>query len=197
MRIFPKKPVSLQKDQPALFLDRDGVINHDYGYVHVKDDFIFLDGIFDIIKWANQHHFLCIVVTNQAGIGRGLYDENIFEKLTTYMRREMRKNDCLIDGVYYSPFHPSAGQGKYRCAHESRKPGAGMFYEAARDFSIDLSASIMIGDKKSDILAAHAAGVRFKILLTETGKEAFDFNVHRVSDLQSALSALKRNSECS
>ena len=120
-----------------------------------------------------------------------------FEKLTTHMREEMRKKGCLIDGVYYSPFHPSAGQGKYRRNHESRKPGAGMFFEAASDFSIDLSASIMIGDKKSDMTAAHTAGVPFRILLAKTEKEAFGFHFHRASDLQAALSILKRNSECS
>ena len=87
----------------ALFLDRDGVINIDHGYVHQKENFNFIDGIFDLVKMANKHHFKVIVVTNQAGIARGLYSEDNFNVLTEWMISEFNKNNAYIDKVYFSP----------------------------------------------------------------------------------------------
>lgn len=145
--------------RPALFLDRDGVINIDHAYVHRPDDFQFIDGIFELVAAANQAGYLVIVVTNQAGIGRGYYSEADFHALTDWMKARFAQHGAHIDGVYYCPFHPEHGIGEYRRESEYRKPGPGMLIQAAREHGIDLNASIMVGDKITDMQAGQRAGV--------------------------------------
>ena len=98
----------------ALFLDRDGVINIDYGYVYKKEKFIFINGIFNLVKQAKLKDYKVVVITNQSGIGRGYYSERDFLLLTKWMKEVFIKNEALIDKVYYSPFHPVFGIGKYK-----------------------------------------------------------------------------------
>lgn len=145
--------------QPALFLDRDGVINVDHGYVYRPQDFQFIDGIFELVKAANQAGYLVIVVTNQAGIGRGYYSENDFNTLTDWMLSQFSERGAKVDAVYFCPFHPEHGVGEYRRFTECRKPGPGMLLTAAKDFNIALNKSIIIGDKISDIVAGQRASV--------------------------------------
>ena len=137
----------------ALFLDRDGVINIDLGYVHKPDNFHFIDGIFDLVNAANQKGYLVIIVTNQAGIGRGYYSEKEFNLLTDWMRNKFKINYGRIDAVYFCPFHPEYGIGSYKKESNYRKPAPGMFLKARNDFDIDFTKSILIGDKISDIKA--------------------------------------------
>jgi D-glycero-D-manno-heptose 1,7-bisphosphate phosphatase len=138
----------------ALFLDRDGVINVDHGYVSRIEDFEFVDGILDFIKTAQAKGYLPIIVTNQSGIGRGYYKAEEFEILTEWMLEEMRRAGIVIDRsqVFHCPHDPETG-----C--DCRKPMPGMLLEAAGRFEIDLENSWMIGDKPSDIEAARRAGV--------------------------------------
>lgn len=142
----------------ALFLDRDGVINEDRHYVHRIEDFVFIREIFPLLRKAQDQGFLLIVVTNQAGIARGYYGEEDFHRLTAWMRQEMMKEHIFLHHVYFSPYHPQ-GLGKYKRQSACRKPAPGMILQAAQDYDIDLSASILIGDKESDIEAGIAAGV--------------------------------------
>ncbi len=143
----------------ALFLDRDGVINVDHGYVHTPDKFVFVDGIFELVAAAKQAGYLVVVVTNQAGIGRGYYSEAQFHALTDWMKARFNKADGRIDAVYFSPYHPEHGVGHYLRESDCRKPGPGMLLQAERDLNIDLQRSILIGDKPSDMAAGRAAGV--------------------------------------
>ena len=138
----------------ALFLDRDGVINVDHGYVSRIEDFEFVDGILDFIKTAQAKGYLPIIVTNQSGIGRGYYKAEEFEILTEWMLEEMRRAGIVIDRsqVFHCPHDPETG-----C--DCRKPMPGMLLEAIGRFEIDLENSWMIGDKPSDIEAARRAGV--------------------------------------
>lgn len=145
--------------RPALFLDRDGVINIDHAYVHRPDDFQFIDGIFELVATANQAGYLVIVVTNQAGIGRGYYTETDFHALTDWMKAQFVQRGARIDDVYFCPFHPEHGIGDYRCESEYRKPGPGMLIQAAQEHGIDLNASLMVGDKFTDMEAGQRAGV--------------------------------------
>jgi D-glycero-D-manno-heptose 1,7-bisphosphate phosphatase len=108
-----------------------------------------------------------IVVTNQAGIARGYYSEADFEVLTEFMRGELRAEGVALDAVYYCPFHPD-GVGKYKQEHEDRKPGTGMLRRGAREFGVDLSESVMVGDRCSDVGAANAAGLRQMFLISGT-----------------------------
>jgi len=145
--------------RPALFLDRDGVINEYKPYVHRAEDFQFIDGIFDLVAAAQLAGYLTVVVTNQAGIGRGLYTEEDFWSVTDWMIAQFAEHGCRIDGVYFCPTHPEHGVGRYRVESEYRKPRPGMLLQAAAELKISLPSSIMVGDKLSDMQAGIAAGV--------------------------------------
>ena len=143
----------------ALFLDRDGVINVERHYVHRVEDFEFLPGIFELCAAAEQYGYLIVVVTNQAGIGRGYYSEADFQHLTAWMVAAFRQRGIGIARVYHCPYHPTAGVGEYRRESFDRKPEPGMLLKARDDLGLDLAASVLIGDKDSDIDAGRAAGV--------------------------------------
>lgn len=153
---------------PALFLDRDGVINHEVGYLHRAEDVRFVDGIFPLCRAARALGYKLVVVTNQSGIARGLYTTEQFEQLMAWMRREFEREGAALDAVYHCPYHPEHGVGEFRRDHEDRKPGPGMLLRAARDLDLDLERSILIGDRCSDIAAADAAGLRQAFLLAGT-----------------------------
>jgi D-glycero-D-manno-heptose 1,7-bisphosphate phosphatase len=145
--------------QPALFLDRDGVVNVDSGYVHRKEDFVFIEGIFSLAKTAREAGYLVIIITNQAGIGRGHYTEVQFHMLMRWVKEQFRKNGADLDAVYYCPDHPEHGIGEYKRDTTMRKPGPGMLLQAAREHGINLPGSIMIGDSYNDMTAGEAAGI--------------------------------------
>lgn len=149
----------------ALLLDRDGVINEDRGYVHRITDFVFLSGIFKLVAEARAADMAVIVVTNQSGIGRGLFSEAEFAELTDWMLARFTEEGAPVDRVYHCPYHPTEGVGKWRADHPWRKPSPGMLLQAADDFDLDLSGSVMIGDSRRDMDAARAAGVGCRILL--------------------------------
>jgi D-glycero-D-manno-heptose 1,7-bisphosphate phosphatase len=152
--------------QRALFLDRDGVINHDTGYVHRAEDFSFLPGIFELVRYAGQElGWAVVVVTNQSGIGRGYFDEAAFSYLTEWMLARFAAEQAPVTRVYHCAHHPTHGIGSYRAAHPWRKPEPGMLLQAASDLDLDLAGSAMIGDKLDDMVAARAAGVGLRICL--------------------------------
>lgn len=157
--------------KPALFLDRDGVINVEKNYVHRIEDFEFIDGIFELCKMAQDMGYAIIVITNQAGIGRGYYTEADFHRLTEWMIDQFRQHGIHIDGVYFCPFHPTGGVGEYRRESFDRKPNPGMLLRARDERGIDLAQSVFVGDKASDMEAAGAAGVPNKVLLTRSKEE--------------------------
>jgi len=143
----------------ALFLDRDGVINVDHGYVCSPERTEFIDGIFDLCRAARQRGYLIVVVTNQAGIARGYYSEQDFHLYMDWMRSVFVEQGVPLDAVYYCPHHPTDGIGDYLRACDCRKPGPGMILAAQRDLGIDLKRSVLVGDKPSDLEAGYAAGV--------------------------------------
>ena len=150
---------------PALFLDRDGVLNKDFGYVHRPENFILYDDVLPFLKFVSNKEFNIIVVTNQSGIGRGKYSEKQFWKLTDWMCENFSKQGVNIDSVYFSPYHPSKGKGEFKLHEDTRKPGSGMINHARENLSIDTQKSIIIGDRMSDMLAGLAAGIPKRILL--------------------------------
>tara|TARA_Y100000739_G_C20563716_1_gene444299 strand:+ start:106 stop:702 length:597 start_codon:yes stop_codon:yes gene_type:complete len=153
--------------QRALLLDRDGVINVDYGYVHHSGNFEFIDGIFEVARAAHASGYKLVVITNQAGIARGYYSEQQFHQLTEWMCNEFFNEGVPIEKVYFSPFHPTAGLGAYKKDDVSRKPHPGMIHQAQREMNLNLGNSILIGDKASDIQAGIAAGVGLNILFDQ------------------------------
>lgn len=148
----------------ALFLDRDGVINVDYGYVYRPDQVDFVDGIFDLCRYAYELNFKIFVITNQAGIGRGYYTEDDFYQLMAWIQKIFMSRGCPIEKVYFCPYHPTAGVGHYRRDANCRKPKPGMILAAAKDFNLNLDSSVLVGDRFTDIAAGQAAGVKFNLL---------------------------------
>lgn len=148
----------------ALFLDRDGVINIDYGHVFEKEKFKFIEGIFDLCKRAQELGYLLIVVTNQAGIAKGFYSEEQFLDLTKWMENEFQKREIKITKTFYCPYHIEAKIEKYRLDSFDRKPSPGMLLKAIAEFNIDPEKSIMIGDKETDMQAASSAKIGRKVL---------------------------------
>lgn len=162
----------------ALFLDRDGVINVDKGYVHKIEDFEFIDGIFEVLKYFQEKGYLLIVVTNQAGIGRGYYTEEEFHILNNWMLEEFRKKGINITKVYYCPYHPVHGIGKYKKDAFCRKPNPGMILKAKKEFNINLTESILVGDKFTDILSGKNAGLNKLVLIKN------DIKKHKKQDIE-------------
>jgi D-glycero-D-manno-heptose 1,7-bisphosphate phosphatase len=158
----------LAMSERALFLDRDGVVNVEVGYLHRVEDVRFVDGIFSLCRTAMRLGYKLIVVTNQAGIARGYYTEEDFETLMGWMRVALRAEGVELDAVYHCPFHPEHGAGRYKREHEDRKPGTGMLRRGAREFGVELNECVMVGDRCSDVAAANAAGLRQAFLISGT-----------------------------
>jgi D-glycero-D-manno-heptose 1,7-bisphosphate phosphatase len=144
----------------AIFFDRDGVLNTDIGYAYLPEHITWVDGAVDAIKLANEHGYLVFVVTNQSGVARGLYTEHDVQHLHVWMQQECIKRGAVIHGFAYCPHHPDEGQGVYNVTCDCRKPAPGMLLSLAKSHAIDMSRSMMIGDKESDIQAAQAAGIK-------------------------------------
>ncbi len=149
----------------ALFLDRDGVVNREVVYLHKAEEVRWVDGIFSLCRTARLLGYTIIVVTNQAGIARGYYTQEDFDALTVWMRTEMEREGAAVDAVYSCPYHPEHGVGEYRREHEDRKPGPGMLRRGEKEFGVELSESVMVGDRCSDIEAGMAAGILQNFLL--------------------------------
>jgi D-glycero-D-manno-heptose 1,7-bisphosphate phosphatase len=172
----------------AIFLDRDGVINIDHGYVHSVDNFDFIDGIFDLVRAAHAKNLKVVVVTNQAGIGRGFYSVQQFHQLTSWMCKEFMNAGAPIDKVYFSPFHPTEGLDEYKKDDFSRKPNPGMILQAQQELGLNLANSMLIGDKARDIQAGISAGLGLNILFTqEQLQESAPHQCHLINSLVEAL----------
>lgn len=163
---FDADRVGYAVSRPALFLDRDGVINVDHGYVHRPNQTEFVDGIFEMSRTAARKGYLLVVVTNQAGIGRGYYSREDFLDYTAWVHAQFRDRGAPLTATYYCPHHPTEALAPFRTACECRKPRPGMLRAAERRFSIDISESMFIGDTVNDMLAGAEAGVGRRILLS-------------------------------
>ena len=175
----------------ALFLDRDGVINVEKNYVHRIEDFEFVPGIFELCACACARGYRLVVVTNQAGIGRGIYTESDFQRLTQWMIGAFKQRGIDIARDYHCPFHPTAGIGEYRRESFDRKPNPGMLLRASDELGLDLSRSVFIGDKASDMAAGLAAGVGRLIQIVATGTAPTPAHVLRVDSVMAAAELLR------
>ena len=146
--------------KPAAFFDRDGVINLDHGYVGHPDRFELVQGAARAIALCRQAGYLIFVVTNQAGVARGLFDEEAVAALHVHMKALLAAEGAPLDDIRYCPHHPDAKLAAYRKACSWRKPGAGMILDLAKSWPVDLARSFLVGDKPSDMQAAAAAGMR-------------------------------------
>jgi D-glycero-D-manno-heptose 1,7-bisphosphate phosphatase len=146
--------------RPALFLDRDGVLNVDLGWVSTRDRFEWMPGAIEAVRRAVARGWHVFVVTNQSGVARGFYDEAAVRALMDWMAGELRAAGGTLDDWRYCPFHPQAALAAYRRDSDWRKPAPGMLLDLIRAWELDASRAVMIGDNESDMGAAEAAGVR-------------------------------------
>jgi D-glycero-D-manno-heptose 1,7-bisphosphate phosphatase len=153
------------KLKSATFIDRDGVINQELDYVHRIEDFHLLPGVTDGLRLLHEQGFALVVVTNQAGIARGLYTEAAYQALTAHMKALLATAGAPLAAVYHCPHHPTAGLGAYRVECNCRKPHPGMLLQAAQDLGLGLASSVLVGDKQSDLEAGRAAGLAACVLV--------------------------------
>lgn len=150
----------------AIFLDRDGTINIDKGYLYKTEDFEFLEGAVEALKILSDLGYILIVVTNQSGIARGYYTEEQLENLNNFMMDKLKEQGIEIKKCYYCPHHAEKGIGKYKIDCECRKPKPGMVLEGIKEFNIDPEKSYIVGDKLSDAEAGMKAGLKGVVIQT-------------------------------
>ena len=158
-----KAPDMLKKEfkKPAIFLDRDGVINYDYGYVHKINDFRFRKGVIKGLKYLIKKNYYIFIITNQSGIGKKIYQEKEFINLHKTINEKLKKFNIFINEVQYSPFHIDAKIKRYRKKSLMRKPGNKMIENIKKKWDLELKKSFMIGDKTSDATAANRSSLNF------------------------------------
>jgi D-glycero-D-manno-heptose 1,7-bisphosphate phosphatase len=146
--------------RPAAFLDRDGVLNRDDGYVHRPDQIHWIDGAIDAVRWLNDRGYYVFVVTNQAGVAHGYYTEEHVHELHFWIQQQLQVRGAHIDAFEHSPYHPEGKIERYRRHSELRKPMPGMLHKLQREWTVDSGRSFLVGDRDSDLQAAAAAGIR-------------------------------------
>lgn len=167
-----QKNLAADKSRPAVFLDRDGTINEDTGYIDSPESLIIIDGAASAVKRLNAKGFKVIVITNQSGVGRGYFTEDAADAVNKRLEEILKKDGAHLDGIYYCPHHPDDN-----C--ECRKPKTGLIERAKRDFPIDLKKSYVIGDKVSDIEIARGIGGKGILVLTGMGKDEQKRLIHK------------------
>ena len=160
----------MAKSVPAIFLDRDGTINVDHGYVHEIDEFEFIEGVIDAMRQLKEMGYALVVVTNQSGIARGKFTEAQFETLTEWMDWSLADRGVDLDGIYYCPHHPQGTIDAYRQTCDCRKPQPGMLTRAAADLDLALDRSFVVGDRWHDLEAGQRVGARTLLVRTGYGR---------------------------
>ena len=177
----------------AVFLDRDGVINEEFGYLHDPKDLLLIPGAASAIHILNERKIPVIVVSNQSGVARGYFPESHAAEFNEALSRELKKDGAHIDKFYDCPHHPTAGRGTYKMTCDCRKPKPGLLLRAAKDFNLNIKDCVLIGDKASDIGAGVAAECRTVLVKTGYGEKEWslwnkDFKPsHVAADLSDAV----------
>lgn len=156
--------------KPAVFIDRDGTLSEEIGYINDVSAYALLPGTPEAIKLLNENDILAVVVTNQAGVARGYFPEERVGQVHARMKELLAAEGARLDGVYYCPHHPTAGEGPYKKKCDCRKPEPGMINAAAADLGIDVPSSYMIGDKFTDVLLAERVGCKGIFVMTGYGR---------------------------
>lgn len=154
----------------AVFIDRDGTLSEEVGYINHPSRYLLFPYAAGAVKLLNDHEWLAVIITNQAGVARGYFDEAMIQRVHDNLKRDLQSAGARIDGIYYCAHHPSVGEPPYRQDCDCRKPKPGLIKRAATDLNIDVQQSWMIGDRYSDIELARNAGVRSALVLSGYGR---------------------------
>jgi D-glycero-D-manno-heptose 1,7-bisphosphate phosphatase len=161
--------------RPAVFIDRDGTISEEVGYVNHPSRFRVFPYSAEAIRILNDAGWLAIVITNQAGVARGYFSEDVIHKIHDRLTSDLQNGAAKLDAIYYCAHHPSVGDPPYRLDCDCRKPKPGLIRQAAKDFEIDLAASWMAGDRYSDVELARNAGLRSVFVLSGYGRGEWEY----------------------
>ena len=161
--------------RPAVFIDRDGTISEEVGYVNHPSRYRVFPYSGDAIKLLNDNNWLAIVITNQAGVARGYFSEDVITSVHERLNQELGQQEARLDGIYYCAHHPTVGEPPYRHDCDCRKPKAGLINQATTDFEVDLSRSWMVGDRYSDIEMARNAGLHSAFVLSGYGRGELEY----------------------
>jgi len=161
--------------RPALFMDRDGTISEEVGYVNHPSRFRLFPYTAEAVRLLNENGWLAIVITNQAGVARGYFSEEIILQIHDRVRQELAHESARLDAIYYCAHHPSVGEPPYRLDCDCRKPKPGLIQRAAADFEIDLERSWMVGDRYGDVELARNAGLHAAFVLSGYGRGEWEF----------------------
>lgn len=170
-----------EKKKPAVFIDRDGTVNEQMGYINHKSRFVLLPGVAEAIRLLNLNGYLSIVVSNQSGVARGYFPVDLVYDIHEKMESRLKNAGAVLDRIYFCPHYPGGSVPEYDMRCECRKPGTGLIKKAGEDFPIDLSASYMIGDRCSDIKMAHRAGIKGILVKTGYGRGDLEYVFPRLS----------------
>jgi D-glycero-D-manno-heptose 1,7-bisphosphate phosphatase len=180
--------------RPAFFIDRDGCLTEEVGYVNHPSRLRLLPRSAEAVRRLNRAGVAAVLATNQAGVARGYFSAEVLEATQEALRAQLAARGAQLDGVYVCTHHPDAGAPPYRARCQCRKPGPGMLLAAAADLGLDLGRSVMAGDKLSDVATAHAAGARGVLVLTGYGRGEWEYRApggvqpdHVASDLLDAV----------
>lgn len=165
--------------RPAVFIDRDGTLTEEVGYVNHPARLTLLPRSAEAIRRLNRAGIPAVVVTNQAGIARGYFTEEVLHAVNAAMVSQLKEAGAHLDGVYVCPHHPSEGAPPYRAVCDCRKPRPGLLHRAAAELGLDLPASTVVGDKPSDLVPARAVGARGVLVLTGYGLGEWEYRRDR------------------
>lgn len=166
---------SVNKQRPAVFIDRDGTISEEVGYVNHPSRYRVFPYAAEAIRLLNEAGYLAVLVTNQAGVARGYFAESMITEVHNLLTQELASAGARLDAIYYCPHHPTVGAESYRLDCDCRKPKPGLILRAAKDLNVDLNESWMLGDRYSDVQLAHNAGVRAGFVLSGYGRGEYEF----------------------
>lgn len=161
--------------KPAVFIDRDGTMNEQMGYINHISRFVLLPGVAEAIGILNRNKYISIVVSNQSGVARGYFPIELVEEVHVNMRALLEKEKATVDGIFFCPHHPNGIVPEYSQACECRKPGTGFIQKACERFDIDLTKSYMIGDRYLDIELAHRSNLKGILVKTGYGLGEIDY----------------------
>jgi D-glycero-D-manno-heptose 1,7-bisphosphate phosphatase len=166
----------------AIFIDRDGTLNEDVGFISDVTQFSLFEFAAEAIRLINRNGRRAIVITNQSGVARGLFDEEFLWQLHRRMETSLKQEGARLDAIYYCPHHPEFGEPPYRQDCDCRKPKPGLIERAAGDFGLNLKECFVIGDRFRDLEMGHQVGTRSVMVMTGYGRE--EFEMHRRLDQQ-------------